>query len=119
VGTRSLDDAEAAYLETAGIRIVTVEETRDPAALAAAVSALGVDAVHLHVDVDVLDPADMPGVKPSEPFGVALADLIAGLKRVRETTPLAGASLAGFAPASPASAADEMGTLLRLIGALV
>jgi len=118
VGARSIDDDEAAYLETHDIRMIRVDETRDPAAIADAVAALGVDAVHLHVDVDVLDPADMPGVKPSEPFGVTLTDLIAGLKAVRERTPLAGSSLAGFAPASPASAPADMGTLLRLIGAL-
>jgi arginase len=118
VGARSFDDAESDYIEAHGIRILSPEALRDPDALAAAVAGLGVDAVHVHVDVDVLDPADMPGVKASEPFGVGLAELVAALKGLRAAVPLAGASLAGFAPASAASAADDMGTLLRLVGAL-
>ncbi|MBZ4488682.1 arginase family protein [Microbacterium sp. cx-55] len=118
VGARALDDAEVDYIAAHGIRIIDSEALRDPAALATAVAELGVDAVHVHVDVDVLDPAEMPGVKASEPFGAALADLIAAIKELRAATPLAGASLAGFAPASAASAPDDMGTLLRLIGAL-
>lgn len=118
VGARSIDEAEAAYIAAHGIRVLGVDELGDPSALAAAVAALDVDAVHLHVDVDVLDPAEMPGVKASEPFGVGLSPLVAALKAVRESTPLAGTSLAGFSPSSPANAAADMGTLLRLVGAL-
>lgn len=118
VGARALDEAEVAYIAAHGIRVIDAAALRDPEALAAAVAELGVDAVHVHVDVDVLDPAEMPGVKDSEPFGVGLADLVAAIKQLRVGTPLAGASLAGFAPASAASAPDDMGTLLRLIGAL-
>jgi arginase len=118
VGARSIDEAEVDYITAHGIRILRAEDLRDPSALADAVAALDVDAVHLHVDVDVLDPADMPGVKPSEPFGVELSELVTALKAVREKTPLAGSSLAGFAPSSPANAAADMGTLLRLVGAL-
>lgn len=118
VGARALDDEEVDYIAAQGIRMISADALRDPGILAAAVSALGVDAVHVHVDVDVLDPAEMPGVKASEPFGAGLADLIAALKELRAATPLAGASLAGFAPASARSAPDDMGTLLRLIGAL-
>jgi arginase len=118
VGARALDEAEVDYIAARGIRIIDADALRDPGVLAAAVEELGVDGVHIHVDVDVLDPAEMPGVKASEPFGVGLADLVAAIKELRAATPLAGGSLAGFAPASAARAADDMGTLLRLIGAL-
>jgi len=32
--------------------------------------------------------------------------------------PLAGATIAGFAPRSPADAVDDLGALLRLVGAV-
>ena len=37
---------------------------------------------------------------------------------VRERMPLVGASLSGFAPATPAAAVDDLGAILRVIGAL-
>jgi len=37
---------------------------------------------------------------------------------VRARVPLAGASITGFAPPSPAAAVDDMGAVLRIIGAL-
>ena len=37
---------------------------------------------------------------------------------VRARRPLVGASLAGFAPADPAAAVDDLGTILRIVGAL-
>ena len=36
----------------------------------------------------------------------------------RARVPLVGASIAGFAPASPAAAVDDLGTILRVVGAL-
>ncbi|MEV7694202.1 arginase family protein [Microbacterium sp. NPDC089189] len=118
VGARELDDEESRYIAEAGIHHLPAASLSDTDLLAETVAALGVDAVHVHVDVDVLDPADMPGVKDSAPFGPALGDVIASIKALRARVPLAGASLSGFAPASPASAAADMGTLLRLVGAL-
>lgn len=115
VAARAFDDAESAYIAEHGITVVAADALDT---LTDRVAALGVDAVHIHVDVDALDPAEMPGVKDSEPFGAQLGDLVASLKALRERVPLAGASLAGFAPASPAAASDDMGTLLRLVGAL-
>ena len=72
----------------------------------------------MHVDLDVLDPSEITGVAGPVPFGVAASDLVAALKSLRERMPIAGASLAGFAPASPAAAVDDLGTILRIIGAL-
>lgn len=118
VAARAIDDAEKEYIDAHGITLVDAAALADPAVLAEAVQRLGVEVVHVHIDVDALDPAEMPGVKDSEPFGASLSELVAALKSLRETVPLAGSSLAGFAPSSPAAASDDMGTLLRLIGAV-
>ncbi|MDQ1127971.1 arginase family protein [Microbacterium sp. SORGH_AS_0888] len=118
VGARAADEDELGYIEGYGIRSVPVEALADPDAIAAAVRATTADAVYVHVDVDVLDPSEMPGVTSAVPFGVHLPDLLAALARLRAEVPLAGASLTEFAPASAAAAADDLGILLRLVGAL-
>jgi len=37
---------------------------------------------------------------------------------VRAAVPLVGSSITGFAPSSPAAAVDDLGTILRIVGAL-
>ena len=117
-GARELDAAETAYLQTSGVTHLPVEAFTDPAALADAVAATGADAVYVHVDLDVLDPAAITGVGTAVPFGIEVPQLVAALAELRRRTPLVGASLAGFAPASPHAAVDDMGAILRVIGAL-
>lgn len=118
VGARDLDPAEAAYLAVSDIRGVPADAIGDGAAVAAAVAATGADAVYIHVDLDVLDPAELTGVTQPTPFGATLGELTAAIAAVRRTAPLVGASIAGFAPASPAAAVDDLGTILRVVGAL-
>lgn len=117
-GARELDDAERDELAASGIRHLTVLDLADPDALAEAVAATGADAVYVHVDLDVLDPAVLGGVALPVPFGVQLEQLTATIRALRARVPLAGSSIAGFAPASPAAAVDDLGTILRVIGAL-
>lgn len=117
-GTREIDDAEAETIDVRGIQVVTADALSSPDALASAVAHTGADAVYIHVDLDVLDPATFTGVTSTVPFGVQPADVIAAIARVREAVPLAGSSIAGFAPSSPAVAVDDLGAILRIVGAL-
>lgn len=117
-GARSFDDAEQVFVAEHGIRVVSPDALVDPDALRDAVQATGADAVYVHVDVDALDPAAIAGNAHPEPFGIALADLTAAIGRLRSAIPLAGASIAGYSPASAAVAEDDLGALLRLVGAL-
>ncbi|GAA3630688.1 arginase family protein [Microbacterium awajiense] len=117
-GARDCDDAELEYRDAAGVRWLDAGALAHPEALADAVREIGAAAVYVHVDLDVLDPAEITGVTGPVPFGVSAADLVAALARVRDAAPLVGASIAGFAPSSPASAIDDLGTILRIVGAL-
>jgi arginase len=74
--------------------------------------------VWVHIDVDVLDPSDFAGVSSSVPFGLSPAALSTAIRTLRTEIPLAGATISGFAPRSPADAVDDLGALLRLVGAL-
>jgi arginase len=123
-GVRMLDPEEDELLARSDMTSLTPGDLEHPRALADAVAATGARRVYVHVDLDVLDPAHITGVSSPEPFGVTPAALVAAIAAVRSLEvdgapiELAGATIAGFAPASPAAAVDDMGTILRIIGAL-
>jgi arginase len=117
-GAREYEPAEEDAAAEIGMARLDAGDLAEPDALARAVAATGATAVYIHVDLDVLDPSAMTGVTASVPFGVALPDLVASIGRVRATLPLVGSSITGFAPSSPAAAVDDLGTILRIVGAL-
>ncbi len=116
-GTRALDDGELAYIETAGIRVLA-PDALTPESVTAALVASGATSVYLHVDLDVLDPAEFSSIGFPEPFGLTLTSLLAVIAAAKAALPLAGAAVTEFAPASAAGAADDLGSILRIIGAL-
>lgn len=118
VGARDIDAAEEEHLREASITVLPAEDLSDPTALAQAVVATGASRVYVHIDVDVLDPAEIRGVASAAPFGARLTELVAALREVRAQLPIAGATVAGFAPRTPDDAVHDLGTILRLIGAL-
>ncbi|MFG6476187.1 arginase family protein [Microbacterium sp. P06] len=117
-GARSLDLEEELFVVGEGIRMLSAGDLSSHDALAEAVAATGATRVFVHVDLDVLDPAEISGVQSAQPFGVAATDLVASVRALRARFPLVGASLAGFAPPSPEAAVDDLGTILRIVGAL-
>jgi arginase len=117
-GARSWDPGEEAFAAEQGIRSFTVDELADPAALVEAVAASGAASVYLHVDLDVLDPAEFSGLLDPEPFGLAPAGLVAAIGALTARLPLAGATIAAYAPGSEQGRIDDAPTLLRIVGAL-
>ena len=116
VGVRDLDDAEVTPSE--GVTALTPPDLERSDALLDAVRATGAARVWVHIDVDVLDPSELGGVFSPEPFGVATNALVTAIRALRAEFPLAGATIAGFAPRTPADAVDDLGALLRLVGAV-
>jgi arginase len=106
VGAREVSDPAGALLRECGVALVTPEEARSrPAAEAlgpaiARLGAAGVRRLHVHVDLDVLDPELVgPANGYALPGGVTAAQLIALLERLIDQFELASASVASYDPA--------------------
>lgn len=117
-GVRELDEPERAAIAALGIRLLSPADLAVAERVADAVAATGARRVYIHLDVDVLDPADLEAMTYPVPFGPRATEVIAAIRAVRARMPIAGASLTEFAPSSSAAAASDLPTVLRLIGAL-
>jgi arginase len=109
VGARDLDPPEEEYLASAAVRRLAV-----PALDAAAVPP---GPLVLHVDLDVVDPADLPGLTFATPGGPPAAAVLAAVRRVLATGRVVALSLAcTWATAGPGEypqRADVLAGLLR------
>ncbi len=117
-GARSFDEPEAEAIDRLGVAVLPVDALRDPETLVAALRATGAEALYIHVDVDVLDPAELTGNAHPEPFGLTVGELTGAIAAARSAVPLVGSSIAGYSPASAATASDDLGAILRIVGAL-
>jgi arginase len=117
VGARELDPPEDAYLAESGIPLLDASDVT-ARKLLAAVKATGAARVYIHVDLDVLDPAEFEGLDSPVPFGLSPAALVDLIRAVKSKYELVGAGITEFAPTSPEQAAQDLPTILRIIGAL-
>ena len=122
-GGRDFDRRELDSLLASAMRVVDGKALRDrgPAdALAPALDALAeqrrkamglepheAPPAHLHVDIDVLDPAAAPGVAFPSPHGLSAAQLLEVIDLVRERLALVALTVTSFTPDR-----DEAGTTL-------
>lgn len=117
VGARELDAPEDEYLAESGIALIDADALT-PKRLVDAVKKTGASRAYIHVDFDVLDPAELRGLDSPVPFGVTAAALLDSIRAVKEKYELVGAGLTEFAPTSPEQAESDLPTILRIIGAL-
>ncbi|MEJ3404590.1 arginase family protein [Rathayibacter sp. YIM 133350] len=117
-GIRDVDPAEAEVIAERSIPCLDVDRLGDADALLEALAATGASEVYVHVDLDVLDPAVIEGLDYPLPFGLTVEALTSLIAAVRARFTLVGATIAGFSPATPEAAADDLPSILRLISAL-
>jgi arginase len=104
VGGRDFDGGEQERLERAGAMVVdykTIEETGLGNALAAPLSKLSAagEEVHLHIDLDVLNPTQAPANGfVTEGVGLSVQQLREAIALIRETSKIASATIASFDP---------------------
>ena len=118
-GTRSVDQAERADLVAAGIEPLGMRALAEPQIVAAALRRTGRAAVHIHLDLDVLDPEVFPHTTYAEPGGATVGQVAALLRAAGETLPVCsafiGEHLGGDVSATEV-AGPLLGGLLAMLG---
>ena len=117
-GTRAWDDAERRWVAETGVHTIAADAIGAAGPVLDAVRATGASRLYLHIDLDVLDPAEISSTAWAEPFGASVDGLLAALRELRERYVLAGATIAGFSPRDPESTAGDLATVLRILAAL-
>lgn len=123
IGGRDFDRRERECLAEQQIRVVPAAQLRQPGlapALRPTLAALRsqVHCVYLHVDLDVLDPAEARANDFAAPNGLSLPDLDCAIRMVGETFDIKAAALTAY---DPAYDKDDcaLGASLRLIHTIV
>lgn len=117
-GVRSLDDDEHHYIEGHAITRLSVEQLGIPEALLSALAKTDAQAVYLHIDVDVLDPAEITSLGFHEPHGLSYRDLEECVRAIRRNYRLAGAGITEFSPSSATEGHHDSPVVLGLIEAI-
>ena len=96
-------EAEFGWQAEQGITSLFMHEVRDLGireVAARAIAAVGPGPVYLTVDVDVLDPAFIPGTGTPEPGGMTATDLLLAVRTVAAQLELVGADVVEVIPAA-------------------
>jgi arginase len=95
LGVRDLDPLERAALDASSVTVASSATLReDGKSLMAALRELCANGpIYLHIDVDVLDPNEMPGVVYPTPDGLRLNELRRVLREISQTCGLAAVAL--------------------------
>lgn len=123
VGARDFDAAERAALDGSAVRRVTVRQVREvgaAAAIAGAMETVSARRVHLHVDLDVHDPAIAPANEYAPPDGLTAREVQDAVSAVAGARPLCSATISAYDPAvDPRGLALEAGLqLIELLATL-
>jgi arginase len=93
---RDLDPLEREALERSDVQHLTTEDLRHPDAVRRQIERLArtSDVIYVHVDMDVLDPAEVPGHPLTVPGGPTSADLAAALETMFRNPKVAALGIA-------------------------
>jgi len=107
VGARDLDPGEDEALAGSGVTVVSVDGLAN--------TDLPSGPLYVHVDVDVVDPHELPAVNYPVPGGPSLADTHAALVRLAATGRVVAFSISSWNPVLP-RADQAAAATLRLAG---
>lgn len=128
IGARELDRGEAASLAASGVLVVNgaqlgdgdrarlLGERLDELAARTAPDADGRATAHLHVDLDVLDPAAAPGVSFPTPGGFTAAQLLEIVELVMARFEIVAVTVTSFTPDRDDTAESTLATGLAVLG---
>ena len=121
VGARAIDPEEEDELQRLGVPVLreSPADGGDDGMVSAILDRIsGTDGVYIHIDLDVLDPAEFSSVHSPVPFGMSVAQLTGAIRAAVAEVPLVGAAICEFAPADRHCAAEDLPAVLRTIAAL-
>jgi arginase len=118
-GTRAIDIGEQDDLAAAGVLPLGMRALAEPEIVAAALRRTGRAAVHVHLDLDVLDPLVFGHTTYREPGGATIEQVVALLRAAGETLPVTSAFIGehlGGDPSATRIATPLLAELLMLVG---
>ncbi|MFX1466017.1 MAG: arginase family protein [Promethearchaeota archaeon] len=103
VGARDLDPKERELLENSEVQVVTTDELKEDSQMKILHSALTklhsqVQEVYLHIDIDVIDPQEAPGVNYRTPNGLSLDEMEKAIKMIAANFRIKAAALTAYNP---------------------
>ncbi len=107
-GARALDQGEQDFVGSHGIRHLSVDQLNEPEALLSAVRATGVEAMYIHIDLDVLDPDVFPAVGSPEPGGLTIDALLQAAHALAEEFTPVGVGITEYERADEAEQDDDL-----------
>ncbi|MFX1521047.1 MAG: arginase family protein [Promethearchaeota archaeon] len=103
VGARDLDPKERKLLESSEVQVVTTDELKKDTQMSSLLSALTklqseVNDVYLHIDIDVVDPQEAPGVDYRTPNGLSVDEMEKAIRMIAEKFRIKAAALTAYNP---------------------
>ncbi|MFX1298517.1 MAG: arginase family protein [Promethearchaeota archaeon] len=103
VGARDLDPKERELLENSEVQVVTTDELKSDKQMGSLYSALTklqskVKEIYLHIDIDVIDPQEAPGVDYRTPNGLSSDEMEKAIWMIAENFRIKVAALTAFNP---------------------
>jgi arginase len=117
-GTRAVDPGEREWLAAAGVTPLGPAAVAATDPVVAAVRRTGRSAVHLHVDLDVLDPTEFPWTGYPEPDGPSVTEIARLIDAVAAAVPVSSAFVGehlGSAEAGTEAAGPVVRSLLAAV----
>jgi arginase len=112
-GTRDLDRDEATFASDTAVSLLTPADLLVPDRVAGRIRAAGYTRLYVHLDLDVLDPAEFPDALIRTPGGVSMDVIADTIRSLASAFDIVGFSVVEFRPRSAESPARVRDLLYR------